>query len=384
MTTAPVTLYGVPHSLYTGRVRSYLLKAGIPYREQAPTTAHFREVVVPAAGGRLGLPTVELPEGRLAEGRLPEGRVIRDGAAIIDHFEAASGHGFSPASPRQRVLSRLLDVIGAEGLLRPAMHYRWNFPEQNGAFLSYHFRLLFPRGPDRAALADAAADRMRDAARAFGVTPETQAVVEALDAYVLEALNVHFSEHPYLLGARPCIGDFGMIAPLFAHLGRDPAPLALMQARAPALLRWVERMNRPEPDLCEFDAEHEDFAANDAVADTLVGALRILAEDFVPETLAAAATIDAWLAEQDAPPTGAEVPRGVGFCRFTLRGVEITALAQPYRFYLLKRVQDEYAALDAPVREDVHALLAACGMESLLDARISRGMRRENNLEVWL
>ena len=373
MTSAPVTLYGVPHSLYTGRARSYLLKAGIAYREQAPTTPHFRDVVVPAAGGRLGLPTIEFADGR----------VIRDGAAIIDHFEAASGEAFSPTSPRQRVLSRLLDVIGAEGLLRPAMHYRWNFPEQNLAFLRYHFQLLFPPGPQQAQLADAAADRMRDAARAFGVVPETHAVVEALYADVLDALHAHFVEHPYLLGNRPCIGDFGMIAPLFAHLGRDPAPLALMQTRAPGLLRWVERMNRPEPDLCEFDGPEDAYLADDAVPETLVAALRVLAEDFVPETLAAAETIDAWIAAQDDLAPGTEVPRGVGFCRFTLRGVEINALAQPYRFYLLARVQDACAALDAADRADVEALLTACGMAPLLDVRLSRGIGREDNLEVW-
>jgi len=73
----PVTLYGAPHSLYTGRARSYLVKAGIAYRERFPMTQHFKEQVLPKAGGRQSLPTVELADGT----------VIRDGAAIIDHFE---------------------------------------------------------------------------------------------------------------------------------------------------------------------------------------------------------------------------------------------------------------------------------------------------------
>ena len=38
--------------------------------------------------------------------------------------------------------------------------------------------------------------------------------------------------------------DFGLIAPMYAHLGRDPYPLALMQSRAIHVFRWVERMNR--------------------------------------------------------------------------------------------------------------------------------------------
>ena len=66
-------------------------------------------------GGRQSIPVIETSEGA----------VIRDGAAIIDYFEAKSG--FSPTTPKQKNLTLLFDVIGCEGLLRPAMHYCWNF-----------------------------------------------------------------------------------------------------------------------------------------------------------------------------------------------------------------------------------------------------------------
>jgi glutathione S-transferase len=199
-----ITLYGTPLSLYTGRARSYLIKAGLAYRETTPLTGHYIEYVVPRAGGRQGMPTLELADGE----------VIRDGVAIVDHFENDSGRAFSPTSPRQRILSRLFDVIGAEGLLRPAMHYRWNFPEQNLEFLRFHFQSLTPRSTHREQNADAMADRMRAACMAFGAVPETFEVVEALYLELLQKLNVHFSNQPYLLGGKPCIGDFGMIAAL--------------------------------------------------------------------------------------------------------------------------------------------------------------------------
>ena len=146
-----ITLYGTPLSLYTGRARSYLIKAGLAYHETTPTSLHYRDNVVPRAGGRQGMPTIETADGE----------VIRDGAAIIDHYEALAGHPFSPTTPRQSILSRLFDVIGAEGLLRPAMHYGWNFPETNLEFLKFHFQTVMPPGPDREAAAEAAADRMR-------------------------------------------------------------------------------------------------------------------------------------------------------------------------------------------------------------------------------
>ena len=61
------------------------------------------------------------------------------------------------------------------------------------------------------------------------------------------------------------------IAPLYGHLGRDPAPLNLMQTHAVRLFRWVERMNRPEPDVGEFKKlvalknEELDYLPNDEV-----------------------------------------------------------------------------------------------------------------------
>ena len=154
----------------------------------------------------------------------PEAEVIRDGAAIIEHFEAANGRPSRPTGPKQRIISALFDVIGTDGLLRPAMHYRWNFPEDNLAFVRYHFLHSQRDTPERSEKTEAMMNRMRHAAMIFGVTEQTQAVVESLYLDYLDALNTHFEQYPYLLGWRPSIGDFGLIAPMYAHLGRDPYP----------------------------------------------------------------------------------------------------------------------------------------------------------------
>jgi glutathione S-transferase len=373
-TMSEITLYGSALSLYTGRARSYLIKAGLAYREVAPTTPYYAETVVPKAGGRRGVPTLETETGA----------VIRDGAAIIDHYEAKSGHGFSPRTPKQKVLSRLFDVIGAEGLLRPAMHYRWNFPDQNQEFLTLHFADMMPRRADRMAMAERAMNAMRNATQMFGAVPGTLDVVEALYIELLDKLNAHFTDQPYLLGGKPSIGDFGMMAPLYAHLGRDPKPLSLMQEKAMRLFRWVERMNRPELDVGEFEVQDGAYLEEDTIPDTLIQVLKLLAEDFVPETQAAADCINAWIDTQETLEPGTIIERGVGLGTFEARGVTINAMAQPYRFYLLKRVQDAYAAMDAASKVDVDAMLAACDMSAVLDIRLSREIGIDNNREVWL
>jgi len=369
-----IALFGAPHSLYTGRARSYLIKAGIPYREQNMGSQHYGRDVLPKAGGRPGMPTIETTNGD----------VIRDSAAIIDHFEAETGHPFSPLTPKQRFNSRLFDTIGAEGLLRPAMHYRWNFPEENEAFLKFHFEAMMPQRPDKVAWAEAARNDMRGAAQIFGVNPETTELVEKLYLDVVEALNNHFAAYPYLLGGKPCIGDFGLIAPMFAHLGRDPKPLSILQSQAFSVLRWIERMGRLDADVAEYVDPSQGFLDGDQIPDTLIEVLKTVAVDFVPETRAAADTINRWLKEQENLEAGTTVERGLGFSTFEIDGVTVSALAQPYRFYLLKRMQDEFEQMIDADKNETIALLDRCNMGDVIDIKLTREIGRNNNLEVWL
>ena len=372
----PHRLYAITHSLYSGRARSYLIKHQIPFQELSTGHESFKAEVLPK--GKLAtIPTLVTPEGE----------VIRDGAAIIEHFEATNGRPSQPRGPRQRIISALFDVIGTDGLLRPAMHYRWNFPEDNLAFVRYHFLHSQRDTPERAEKTEAMMNRMRYAAMIFGVTEHTQGVVESLYLDYLDALNGHFEQYPYLLGWRPSVGDFGLIAPMYAHLGRDPHPAKLMQQRAVSVHRWVERMNRADQDVPEFFNAGTEFIDDDEVPESLMAVLRVLAEDFVPETLAAAESINGWLAENK-PETGApavgRLAQARGTATFALRGQTIEALAQPHRFYLLQRVQDDYASLSETEKAAVDAVLSKSGMTAILDAALNRRIERADNLEVWV
>ena len=101
-------LYAISHSLYSGRARSYLVKHRIPYEELSTGHESFKADVLPK-GKIPTIPTLVTPAGE----------VIRDGAAIIEHFEASSGRPCRPSGPRQQLVSALFDVIGTDGLLRP-------------------------------------------------------------------------------------------------------------------------------------------------------------------------------------------------------------------------------------------------------------------------
>ena len=58
-------------------------------------------------------------------------------------------------------------------------------------------------------------------------------------------------------------------------------------------------------------------------------------------------------------------------------------MAQPYRFYLLKRVQNLYASLNEAEKTDIDGLLTACDMRDVLEIELSREIDVKNNREVW-
>ena len=370
-------LYSAPHSLYAGRARAYLIKRCIPFEERSVGHSSFTEIK--PIGKLPTIPTLVTPNGE----------VIRDGAAIIDHFESTFGRLFRPISPLQDMVSSLFDVIGSEGLRRPAMHYRWNFPEDNDEFLHYHFFSLFrPDTPDREQKTISVMEMLRTTTKMRGVTGDTKELVEGLYIELLDALNSHFQHTPYLLGGSPCIGDFGMLAPLYGHLARDPYPAALMKKLAPRVYRWVERMNRKNQDALEYFNCDNDFLQRNEIPETLIAVLRVLSQDFVPETVASAKFLNLWLSEQN-PETGSPAvfqlgTSPLGNVEFQVRDHTINAAIAPYRHFQLQRIHQIFDEVETKTQIQIKQILKSCDMADILNVRLNRSIGRKDNLEVWL
>jgi glutathione S-transferase len=381
-------------SLYTGKVRSYLRKQGIDFVEVSPGSDRYNEVVVVAVG-RWIIPVVETADGVL----------IQDGADIIDHFEA-SGTRFPayPETPVHRAISHVFEQFGGEGLLRPAMHYRWNFDEVNLAFLESEFSsgLFPPIAPEEAeAFFAHSSGRMRKAASSFGVTAESAPLIEDAFREWLTLFSDHLADHPYLLGGRPTLGDYGLIAAMWAHLFRDPAPAALVKGHAPRVGRWVERMTTSDPYESEYlRAPGDDgLILDDGVPDTLRDMLGFVADEYLPEITAHVEYANDWLAgrpDLEAGTNGLENPasrglrggRGLagsddGRAEFGWRGMTIRTGVMPYRFWLMQRLHDAVADLGDDDRATVRDTFGAAGLGGLLDLRTSRRVERVDHLEVW-
>ncbi|MBO6693540.1 glutathione S-transferase C-terminal domain-containing protein [Parvibaculum sp.] len=376
-------LWGSPNSLYTGKVRSYLIKQRIPFENRAAGEARFREKIVPQIG-RWIVPVLEAENGAL----------VQDGSDIIAHLEGQVGtrHPAYPATPVHALIGQVFELFGGEGLLRPAMHYRWNFDEVNRPFLSADFSAsLAPTNAPAAvksSIYDMASQRMREAMASFGVSRETIPAVEASFAEFLSLFDAHLEHSPYLLGGRPTIGDYGLVAPLYAHLARDPYPARIMQQSAHRVWRWTERMNRPDQDAGEHGHPAESLFPGDHVSDTLKALLRFVAEDYLPEIRAFVAYTNEWLAARPDLAVGTNgldraQDRRIGEVAFDWRGHRIVVGVMPYRIYLLQKVQDVVGRASPAEQADMRALLEETGLADLLALRTTRRVERRNHLEVW-
>ena len=171
------------------------------------------------------------------------------------------------------------------------------------------------------------------------------------------------------------------------RLGRDPHPAALMKKRAPRVYRWVERMNRADKDASEYFDRGIDFLPNDEIPDTLRSVLRVVAQDFIPETAASADFLNFWLS-QNKPEAGTpavfRLGVSIGSIDFQVRAQTIKALVVPYRHFQLQRIHRVFDESETQEQGRVNRLLGSCGMADVLNIRLQRQIGRLDNLEVWL
>jgi len=351
----PYLLYGTEVSLYSGKTRAYLRYKGIPFEERLSTLAVYREIIVPHIGRRV-IPVVQTPEGEY----------LQDTTAIIDALEPRfPDHSVYPATPAQRLLALLLEGYGDEWLVMPAMHYRWQYKRQNlRSILRAFGHTMRPDAPRwlKPVIGMLPAVIFGGIYQHyFGIGKPMHAAIERSYQGFLDEFNAHLAVHPFLLGSRPSIGDFGLIGPLYAHLYRDPAPGRLMRERAPHVARWVQRMQQPVP--CSGE-----FLGNDEIPATLLPLLARLFREQAPVLQDTVRAVREWCA---AHPQAEHLPRVIGRHRFTLEGASNDRAIQPYAQWMFQRPLFYYQQLPAAERERIDVLLRQVGGLDALNTRIA-------------
>ena len=355
-------MYGAEFSLYSGKLRSYLRKKGIPFDERSPSALTYKRFIEPRTGVRF-IPVLHTPQDE----------VWQDSTAIIDALEPRfPERAVYPETPAQRLAALLLELYGDEWLLIAAMHYRWNFPDDNQPFIYEAFgSMAFPWLPRfvRRALGRKIGARFQEFVPRLGITESTIPAIEQSYQGLLAELDSHFKDHDFLLGGRPSIGDFGLIGPLYAHLYRDPHPGKLMRDTAPHVVAWVERMLSPQP----VDGE---FLAGDRIPTTLWPVLERMAREQVPVLVDTEWKLGEWHREH---PEAEQVPRAIGEHSFEIEGTVGKRMVLPHSLWRWQRPRDYYHQLETASRGPASELAQRLGLRVALRARPKVRLTRRDN-----
>ncbi len=337
-------LYGHEVSLFSGKTRAYLRYKNIPFTESlsAENRAEVKQHI-----GRSVIPVV----------RTPLGDYLQDTTVIIDALEQQfPDKPVYPTGPFQKLVSLLMEVYAEEWLILPAMHYRWAFKRQNLWFILKEFGdARNPDWPNWAKPIGAIPPALFFGTLYkpfFGLTAAMEKEVEQSYVAFLKDFDRHLQDHDYLLGERPSIGDFGLIAPLYAHLGRDPYPKQLMQNIAPNVYTWTKRMQSPPK---EIDGA---FLPDDKVPETLYPILtRMFKEQFPP--LAETIKLVAKWAEEN--PNKKKLPRTIGKHTFTVGKTASIRRVFPFQQWMFQRPLDFYQGLDKEQKDRIDPALKKLG-----------------------
>lgn len=355
-------LIGAPVSLYTAKARAYLRFKRIAFDEVLATQEVYRRVIVPRTGVRY-IPVL-ITDDDLA---------IQDTTDIIDQLELRYPEpSIYPESPAQRLVALLLEVYGDEWLVLPAMHFRWNIPENRAFALREFGATSAPEASleEQLAIGEKLSVPFAGALPALGITERSAPAIELSYAQLLADLDRHFAALPFLLGTRPSLADFGLFGPLYAHLYRDPYSGRMLRQEAPQVAAWVERMLAPSDD-------QGSFLSDDRVPETLLPILRRMFNEQVPVLLKTVESIRVWA---DSNTDGRPLPRALGTHSYTLEGVEAQRAIFPYQVWMWQRPYDHVRGLRAAERAGVAALLDRLpGASEAFSLPIPRRVRRLDN-----
>jgi glutathione S-transferase len=370
-------LWGANWSLYTAKVRPYLIKKRIEYVELSPSHPHWSDHVLPAVG-YFTVPVLETPDGD----------IIADSTEIMEFLEPKFPN--PPMLPEDKTLAALAHLIhsfGSEGLTKSAMYLRWNTSFDNRLFA----RSEFERTLGTPELADGFAQSMRAYLPILGVTLDhgVDVAIETSIDKLYQALNAHFLKYPYILGGVPSLADYGLMGPLYAHHGRDPASSNALKQRAPAVYRWIETMQRPPvPDPEVWQVPQEYFQVDD-LPDTLISFLKLIGENFVPEIIGTIELYHQWLDAQERESGAVVDVEGQKRCHQVLGQLEHVQMgAAIKRIALLDDVSHHLRFLslveemNAAEKETLTGILQSIGAQDLANVKLKRNMKRENYASV--
>jgi glutathione S-transferase len=228
-------VFGAEMSPYSVKVRAYFRYKGIPHQwilRNAESQADYAKYAK--------LPIIPLV-------LTPQDVGIQDSTPIIDKMEMLFPQpSINPDDRVANFISELIEEFGDEWGNKWMFHYRWTRDVDQIASAGRIARMRAPQANDEehAAMVHQVRARMAERLWFVGSNDVTASQIETGFKEMLALLEDHLERRPYLFGARPTHGDFGLWGQ-FYQLWTDPTAGALIEGRAPHVLEWIHRMLWP-------------------------------------------------------------------------------------------------------------------------------------------
>ncbi len=303
-------IFGAEMSPYSVKVRSYFRYKQIPHqwivRNAAAEEEYKKYARLPI------IPAVATPDDQGLQDSTP---------IMVAMDEAHPMPSSHPDDPLLAFLSVLIEEFGDEWGNKLMFHHRWWDDADVNATARVLARNMLPDADSDtiANIQAMIAERMSGRRHFVGSSEDTAPLISKYLDELLTILEAHLQDRSYLMGERPCFGDFGLYAQLYeAYL--DPTAGGIIRARAPHVMDWCLRMIDP--------VAKGDFEDWESLSHTLEPLVAIIGSHFLPWSVANAAALEA----------------GDESFTVNLAGDDYTQPPQKYHAKSLKALRENYAS----------------------------------------
>ena len=228
---------GRPESGYSLKVRGVLRYKGIAHewvdrclRNQKLFQAHAQVQLIPLVFR-------------------PDGSSFQDSTPILEELERDYPEpSLHPPEPASRFVSELLEEYADEWVNKLMFQYRWGHradQKHRSGTLARGMLEGHPLRPFAPLMARLTVRRMVPRMAFAGANENNAPLLEESFHNLVALLEAHLDARPYVFGGRPAFGDFGLWGQLYQSY-IDPTCGSHMNAHAPAVVAWLERMLEPK------------------------------------------------------------------------------------------------------------------------------------------
>jgi glutathione S-transferase len=334
----PLRIRGVHGSPYSLKMRAVLRYRNIPFK-WVPQSSRFDDLPPFPL-----VPVIAFPD---ESGDYSD--AMMDSSPQIARLEAMqSERSLVPTDPVVAFLDFLFEDFADEWITKQMYHFRWYYDsaiKKAGKLLPLDSNQQIPQ-KQWESFQQWISERQIGRRALVGSTEQNKKPIEDSYDRVLDLLQAHLANSPFLFGDRPGRGDFGFYGQLSQLVLWDPVSVDIAIERAPRVVNWTNRTD----DLSWWDVDGDNgWNDRDSLAPTALAFLPEIGRTYAPFLLANEAAMEA----------GAETLTCV------IDGNEYSQGTFVYQRKCLQWLREEYAKLSADDRQFLNTLLVGTGVETL-------------------